>query len=110
MSEALFSTGPAVDMADPLSADLVSADLSTRVAGVAVAVAGVLEERCSAASGAVEAAGFLREWAASITAVERVPGTPLDLLTERWRLTDQETSLVLLAGLPEEHEGLAATL
>ncbi|GIF18182.1 hypothetical protein BJ973_008855 [Actinoplanes tereljensis] len=55
--------------------------------------------------------GFLRSFAATLTA----PGTPpvdaarLDALAARLELTGTERNLVLLAGLPDEHEGMAAT-
>lgn len=89
--------------------------LSARAARVARAVAGVLEERCSAESGARESAQFLRDWA---TTAEAAPvrdlthphlERPLDRLAGRFGLADAEVDLLLLAGLPEEHEGLATT-
>ncbi len=95
-----------------------AADLSARAARIAVAVAAVLDERCTPGSGADEAAGFLRGWAvdASTTAAGSVRsdagaagGAPLDRLVRVLGLTDLEHDLVLLAGLPDEHEGLAGT-
>ncbi|GIM91575.1 ATP-binding protein [Paractinoplanes toevensis] len=55
--------------------------------------------------------GFLRSFATTLTA----PGTPpvdaarLDSVAARLGLTGTERAMVLLAGLPEEHEGMAAT-
>ncbi|MGW6129716.1 ATP-binding protein [Cellulomonas sp. NPDC055163] len=90
-----------------------AADLSARAGAVALAVAAVIDERCSPESEAPRAAAFLREWAASVATV-RVPSshdapTPLDRLTARFGLSLDEQELLVLAGLPEEHEGLAAT-
>ncbi|MFF4101586.1 ATP-binding protein [Streptomyces sp. NPDC001903] len=93
----------------------VSRDLSRRAAEVAVRVAELLETLCSEEAGG-ESVAFLRDWAAS--AAERAaaaPGgrppadTPLDRLVHRYGLGSLETELVLFAGLPEEHEGLART-
>ncbi|MEU6863245.1 ATP-binding protein [Streptomyces sp. NPDC046876] len=93
----------------------ISLALSARAAAVAVRVADLLDSLCSEEAGA-EPAAFLRDWAA--TAVRRArpgPGgpppsvTPLDRLVRRYGLGVLETELVLFAGLPEEHEGLART-
>ncbi|MFB6806972.1 ATP-binding protein [Streptomyces sp. NPDC056387] len=90
----------------------ISRDLSGRAAAVAVRVAELLETLCSEEAGG-ESAAFLRDWAAS--AVHRTPGgrppaaTPLDRLVHRFGLGSLETELVLFAGLPDEHEGLART-
>jgi hypothetical protein len=83
--------------------------LSQRAATVAGAVADVLDERCSAESGAGEAASFLRSWAGSISTVDQPLVSPLDQLVVRFDLSELECSLLLLAGLPDEHEGVAAT-
>ena len=93
----------------------VSRDLSARVARLARGIAGVLDQRCTAGSGAGEAAEFLRNWAdladADLPAdADPVECTPLDLLAARYALTATECDLLLLAGLPDEHEGLASTL
>ncbi|WP_053689680.1 ATP-binding protein [Streptomyces sp. WM6372] len=93
----------------------ISRDLSGRAAEVAVRVAELLETLCSEEAGG-ESVAFLRDWAAS--AAQRAaaaPGlrptshTPLDRLVDRYGLGSLETELVLFAGLPEEHEGLART-
>src|SRR4051794_38469113 len=87
-----------------------SADLSARAGRVALAVAGVLEARCTPESGAAEASAFLRSWALTAGATTRAPlVTPLDRLVARFGLSHAEHDLLVLAGLPEEHEGLATT-
>ncbi|MFK0252426.1 ATP-binding protein [Streptomyces sp. NPDC090445] len=93
--------------------DRISRDLSLRAAAVAVRVAELLETTCSEEAGA-EPAAFLRDWAAA--AERRAPGpgsgsgrTPLDRLVHCYGLGVLETELLLFAGLPEEHEGLART-
>ncbi len=93
--------------------DDVSWNLSTRAGAVADRVATLLEQTCTVESGAPQAVAFLRSWADSVagsTAVVTADRpTPLDALAARLSLTDSELDLVLLAGLPEEHEGLAGT-
>src|SRR5262249_55115225 len=91
--------------------ELISRAVSARAAAVALRVAGLLEDGCSDLSGAPEAVRFLRTWAASVAASTTVapPRQPLDLLATRYGLGEAECALVLLAGLPEEHEGLAGT-
>jgi hypothetical protein len=95
-----------------------SRDLSARVARLAHGIADVLDERCTPGSGVGEAAEFLRSWAdvADADPLDEAgsgePGgfAPLDLLAARYGLTAAECDLLLLAGLPDEHEGLASTL
>ena len=86
----------------------ISRDLSARAATLAVRIADVLEAQCSTESGAGEAVDFLRTWAKEMAA-PTLPGHPFDLLAQRFQLTEDERRLLLLAGLPEEHEGLAGT-
>ncbi|MGW4690167.1 ATP-binding protein [Streptomyces sp. NPDC004244] len=106
--------------------DRTSRDLSVRAAAVAVRVAELLEATCSEEAGA-EPAAFLRDWAAA--AERRAPGpaapghgsapgqgsgsapgrTPFERLVRWYGLGALEAELVLFAGLPEEHEGLART-
>lgn len=89
----------------------VGDSLSARAATIARSIADVLEERCSAGSGASEAAAFLREWADS-TRTDIEPSaqeTPLHHLAAHFALTRQECDLLVLAGLPDEHEGIATT-
>src|SRR2546421_2330521 len=83
--------------------------LSSRAATMACSVADVLEERCSLESGVVETAAFLREWAGTTLTGVEAPATPLHRLEARFGLTEQESDLLLLAGLPDEHEGIATT-
>ncbi|MGH7744122.1 MAG: ATP-binding protein [Candidatus Dormibacteria bacterium] len=86
-----------------------SRELSARAAQLATRLAALLEQRCSPESGAAEAVDFLRRWAMSATSIQ-LPGLhPLDLLATRFGLTDDEVDVLLLAGLPDEHEGLAST-
>src|SRR6185369_10050890 len=90
-------------------------ELAVRAADVARRMASVVEESCSPDSGAGEAVAFLTRWADSAVAhssahpVDAMVDHPLDLLAARYGLSDRECELILLAGLPEEHEGLAAT-
>jgi hypothetical protein len=100
-------------LADHMRPELASRALTRRAAGVVQRLADLLDEQCSPASGARDATAFLRSWA-SDTAVDDprfdVPMQPLDLLAAHFRLTDADVELILLAGLPEEHEGLAGTM
>ncbi|TCN32790.1 ATPase family protein associated with various cellular activities (AAA) [Kribbella orskensis] len=89
-----------------------SLDLSARSAALALRVAALLEGMCSEESGAVQAAEFLRGWAN--TALDGRPAdlsepAPIDQLVHRYGLTPEELDLLMIAGLPEEHEGLAST-
>jgi hypothetical protein len=94
-----------------MSEERVSRELSARAAELAQRLAALLESTCSPESGAPAAVGFLRDWAEATIAA--APGTthrgPLDALVERFGLCAAERDLLLLAGLPEEHEGLAGT-
>jgi hypothetical protein len=82
--------------------------LGSRVAELARRIADLLQRHGGEESGAAAAAGFLREWADSAPS----GGDPgrLDRLTAALGITPAEVDLVLLAGLPDEHEGLAATI
>lgn len=90
-------------------------ELAARAAGVADRVAFVVEQSCTPDSGAGEAVTFLKQWAESavVATADRDPDAladhPLDLLAARYGLSARECELILLAGLPEQHEGLAAT-
>src|SRR5437773_1552787 len=88
----------------------ISRQLTARAARLALAVADVVEASASSESGAVQAVSFLRDWAGSASAV--LPGArqPLDVLADHYQLCAAEVELLLLAGLAEEHEGLASTL
>lgn len=90
--------------------DPVSAELSARAGVLARRVADVVERYCSPESGAPQAVAFLRDWANG-TSAPPWPAleTPFGRLTQHFGLTDEEGDLLILAGLPEEHEGLATT-
>jgi len=106
--------------ASPAAAEPTAAsrDLSARAAVLALRLADFVEEHSSEAAGAAPAVAFLRRWARA--AIEADPGAdgtgpagapsgdaPLGQLAERLGLSDVERDLLLLAGLPEEHEALA---
>ncbi|MFB7263347.1 ATP-binding protein [Streptomyces nojiriensis] len=95
--------------------DRISHDLSARAAVVALRVAELLETTCSEEAGG-ESSAFLRDWAdGAMSRAEQIrgagplTGTPFDRLVHRLGIGPLEAELVLLAGLPEEHEGLAGT-
>jgi ATPase family associated with various cellular activities (AAA) len=93
-------------------ADEVSRDLSARAAAMAERLAGFVESHASAEAGAPAAVDFLRGWArATLDAgpPADLPDSPLRRLGTRLALSDVELDLLLLAGLPEEHEALAGT-
>ncbi|RZT17536.1 ATPase family protein associated with various cellular activities (AAA) [Kribbella sp. VKM Ac-2569] len=93
-----------------LTAADTSADLTARVGRVARAVADVLDDRCTPESGARQASTFLRDWAETASAPAGLPlQTPLDRLVGSFDLSSEEQDMLILAGLPEEHEGLATT-
>jgi hypothetical protein len=90
--------------------DAVGIDLSARAGRLAQRVADVLERYCSPDSGAAQAVGFLRDWAGSVDLPAMpVLNAPLERLVRGFGLGPDEEDLLLLSGLPEEHEGLAAT-
>ena len=99
MAELMFAANP-----------LAGAGLSARAADVARRVADVVQTHCSTGSGAAETVAFLREWADSNGPGYEPQVGPLDLLAMRFDLTPEECDLVLLAGLPDEHEGVASTM
>ena len=102
MSELTSLVVPAVDV--------TSADLTARTGRLARQVATVIERTCSPESGAPQAVAFLRDWAdATSEPARQAFDAPLDRLVRRFGLTAEEADLVVLAGLPEEHEGLATT-
>ncbi|WP_369184787.1 ATP-binding protein [Streptomyces sp. Y1] len=95
----------------PYAPEAVSRALTARAAGIALRLAGLLEATCDTES-AADSVGFLRAWADSARG-HRPPlpaeAEPLRRLADRLALTEVEVDLLLLAGLPEEHEGLART-
>jgi hypothetical protein len=104
-----------------MRASAVSLTLTARAAGIADLVARVVARLDSADPNAVATVTFLRSWVeqarAAAPAGALVHGTvtprephPLDALTATLGLGEAERDLVLLAGLADEHEGLAGTL
>ncbi|QEU96628.1 ATP-binding protein [Streptomyces kanamyceticus] len=112
--ESAYSVAPGTE----LSQERASLRLSARAARVALRVADLVEAHCTAES-AGPAVAFLRSWAeharqaggteALDPAEPADPADPLERIRARYRLSPLATDLLLLAGLPEEHEGLAAT-
>lgn len=93
------------------SEDRTSVALSAQAARVALRIAALVEASCTPES-SVPAVAFLRAWAehawqAGTGAAD--PSSPLERLRERYGLGSLALDLLLLAGLPEEHEGLAGT-
>src|SRR4051812_7775272 len=89
-----------------------SADVTGRVAAMALRVAGLVRDHSGPDTGGPDAAAFLQRWAESVPArpveelAEIANDTPLARLSESLGLSPLEVNLLLLAGLPEEHEGL----
>ena len=98
MSELLIATRPAS-----------CETLHARAAHMAREVAAVVERIGSTVSGAPETAAFLREWAETIDDRYAFDLQPLDHLADRFGLSPVECDLLVLAGLPEVHEGVAAS-
>jgi hypothetical protein len=90
---------------------VVGRDLSARAAELAARVATLVEATCSPESGAAATAAFLSEWAAAAVADRPVldRSAPLDWVLAAFALGPAERTVLLLAGLAEEHEGLAGT-
>ena len=87
--------------------------LTAQAAGLARRLAGVLTAHSSTESGGLEAARFLSGWADSAaTDANGFADRPVTLrrLVDRYELSSDECDLLVLAGLTEEHEGIAATL
>jgi hypothetical protein len=100
-------------LAERMRPELVSRALTARAARVVRRLADLLDEQCSPASGARDTAAFLRSWAGDTQIDDPrfdLPMQPLDLLTTHYGLTEPDIEVILLAGLPEEHEGLAGTM
>lgn len=85
--------------------------LTVLAAALARRLAFVLRTSLSTGSGAAEA-DFLEDWADSTGATPADPPLPATLqrLADGLGLDPIELELVVLAGLPEEHQGLAAAL
>ena len=88
----------------------ISRQLTAAAARVARTVAEVIERSTSGDAAAAAAETFLRDWADSAGVPGAAGSHPFDLLADRYRLLPAERELILLAGLAEEHEGLAGTL
>jgi hypothetical protein len=90
---------------------VLSRMLTARAADLAITLAGVVERHGSADAGADRTAAFLRDWAGTCrTDVVFPPSVqPLDRVAGHFGLGRPERELLLLAGLPEEHEGMAST-
>ena len=92
-----------------------SLSLTAEAGAAAEALATVIERLDSADRAATATVSFLRSWAdqaqrGAATGPAWGARSPLDSLSKRLYLTDAERRLVVLAGLAEEHEGLAGTL
>ena len=93
----------------------VSRRLTARAADRAVALAAVIEHHGSTDAGADRTAVFLREWSGTSKPDAGPAPTrpsldhPLDRVVAHFGLSPHEVDLLLLAGLAEEHEGLAGT-
>ena len=91
----------------------VSRRLTAQAAAQAIALAAVIERHGSKDAGADRTASFLREWAgtsrpdAVLTLTRASLDHPLDRVAAHFGLSPYEVDLLLLAGLAEEHEGLA---
>ena len=99
-------------MLSALERDWAGRELAVRAAGIARRVAAVVEDSCSPDTGAADAVRFLNNWADSAGAAHDTTALadhPLDLLAARYGLSPREIDVILLAGLPEQHEGVAAT-
>ena len=81
-------------------------------ADVARRVADLVQEHCSTSTGTDAAVEFLRSWAKGARAgPDRAEPlrTMLARAADGFGLTHEEIELVVLAGLPDEHEGIATT-
>ena len=92
----------------------VTETLTDRIVRVARGVAEVLTRHGGTASGATETAAFVQGWADAYAAEGSTTGeadgaSRLGRLAARFGLDPEELDLIVLAGLPDEHEGLAAT-
>ncbi|MDD7965493.1 ATP-binding protein [Actinomycetospora lemnae] len=85
-----------------------SHDLTSRVGAMARRFADHVESACPESAERDDTVAWLRAWADRVT-VDVTPGepVPIDELARRLGLSGAEVDLVLLAGLPEEHHGLA---
>jgi hypothetical protein len=87
--------------------------LDSRIADVVERLARVVEGLDSGDPAAASTVAYLRDWSGGTALQDPVPFTlsaPLDRLVNGFGLSSTELDLVVLAGLPEEHEGLTGTL
>ena len=83
--------------------------LLTRAAQLATELAEVVERFSGTVTEASETAAFLRDWARTVEPGDVSEPQPLDHLARRFELSPVELDLLVLAGLPEVHEGIAAS-
>jgi hypothetical protein len=81
--------------------------LYSRAAQLAREVAAVIERIGSAVADVPETVTFLRDWADTVDDRYEFDLQPLDHLADRFDLSPVECDLLVLAGLPEVHEGVA---
>jgi ATPase family associated with various cellular activities (AAA) len=96
---------------DRSAAKDTSSALTGHAAALAHRLAQVILANCTPESGALQAAEFLNSWAGVAEAEEPDPALPITLQRLVWRLglSPLEIELVVLAGVAEEHQGIAAT-
>jgi hypothetical protein len=100
-------TGPAGEPGTRTEWD--SGHLGARLAALARRIADLLTDVCGAEPSAAEASAYLRSYASAAEDTDPIDPAPLERLADHFGLTPDERTLLLLAGLPEEHEGLAST-
>ena len=94
----------------PVPDETASRALTARAGQWALRIADLLAARFPADSRADGDITFLKNWASDLEPPPVPAPELLARLGARYRLSRDEEELVLLAGLPEEHEGLASTL
>jgi len=97
----------------PAPDEAASTALTARAGHWARRIADLLSTRFTGEPRADEAVSFLRKWVDALEQPQpasRPSPAPLAQLGARYLLSQHEEDLILLAGLPEEHEGLASTL
>jgi hypothetical protein len=100
-----------ISLLEPAATEDTSAALTARAAALARRLANVIVANCTPESGAPQAAEFLSNWASVAETEDLEPALPVTLrrLVRRLGLGPLEIELVVLAGLAEEHQGIAAT-
>ena len=97
-------------MAEAITVVPGTAGLHERTAAVALRVADVIEACAADSPGADQAAGFLRAWADSVPYPPPGGDDAFGRTAAGFGLSSPECDLLVLAGLPDEHEGIATTL